>query len=375
MRNLEDNLRDAVFDLADDAPAAHDLAGIARTKGRRIRRRRHAAFGAVAVALIAVAVTPYTVLRKDATAPLPAATVSPSVEPSPTEEPEIPTRTMSAFDARKPYQLLGGAFLTSMSKTVNTNNSSGEFTEEESHHVLLDRDAGRYRELSGEYRSVVPGPAGLIAAYDGPSAPSTTKIVTAAGDVRRIIYYRPIGGDTPQWSPDGSRLLISTDEGFAITDVSRDDRITTGALSNCPDWCSLSWLPGGTEFTVTQRDSSQPRSESRPETVGTLDVYAAATGKLVRSLKMTGRPLGTRAWSADGRRVLTRTEDGIMLIDATDGSPITDLVGSDALYLADGRILTVDDEFVMLYDADGRALEQAGLPREFQGLTLRAGLP
>ncbi|WP_433827832.1 hypothetical protein ACQP2E_38440 [Actinoplanes sp. CA-015351] len=374
MRDLEDNLRDAVLDLADDAPRPLDLVAAARTKGRRIRRRRHVAFGAVAVALVAVTVTPYTVLRKDASEPLPATTVSPSPSLRPSEEATPATVSLPAFDAGKPYQLLGGAVVTALSRTMNKVDVNAE---DETHHVLLDRKTGRYSELTGDYRSVVPGPAGLIAAYDGSSAPTTTRIVTASGDVRNLIYYRPIGGDPdPEWSPDGSHLLIPTDEGFTISDVTGDDDVKTGALANCPDWCSLSWLPGGREFAVTQRDSTQPRSEAIRERVGSLDIYSAGTGKPVRSIKMTGRPLGTRAWSPDGRHVLVRPESGsIVLTDAEDGSPIADLIGSDALYLKDGRILTVDDEFVMLYDAKGRALEQAALPREFQGLAVKAGLP
>ncbi|MBB2944777.1 hypothetical protein FB565_004510 [Actinoplanes lutulentus] len=371
MRDLEDNLRDAVLDLADDAPRPLDLAAAARTKGRRIRRRRHIAFGAVAVALIAVTVTPYTVLRKDAAEPLPAATVSPSVEATPT------TVSLSAFDAGKPYRLLGGAVITALSRTVDKPDSPDVYTEDEIHHVLLNRKTGRYGELTGRYGAVVPGPDGLIAAYGGATAEKTTRIVTASGAIRRTIFYRPIGGDPdPEWSPVDSRLLIPTSEGFAITDVTRDDDVRTGALSNCPDWCSLSWLPNGKEFAVTQRDSTQPRSEAIQEKVGSLDIYSAGTGKLVRSIKMTGRPLGTRAWSPDGRHVLVRPESGaITLADVRSGAPIAELIGSDALYLKDGRILTVDDEFVMLYDAQGRALEQADLPREFQGLTVKAGLP
>jgi hypothetical protein len=371
MRNLEDNLRDAVFDLADSAPSATDLAAIARTRGRRIRRRRHLAFGAVAVALIGVTVTPYAVLRKDqAPAPPPATAVSPS--PSVEVTPE--TRSLAEFDAGKPYRVLGGAVITSMTRIDNTLSSSGEYTDETVHHVVLDRDAGEYRELTGGYRSVRPGPDGLIAVYDRPGEERTTRIVTATGDVRRTLSYRPIGGDAPEWSPDGARLLIPTSAGFAIGQVTKKG-VVEGTLGNCPDWCSLSWLPGGAEFAVTQRDGSQPRSEAVPETVGSLDIHSAGTGELVRSIKMTGRPLGTRAWSADGRRVLTRIDGTITITDATDGSPVTSLIGSDAMYLPDGRILTLDDEFVMLYDAEGTPLEEAGLPREFQGLVLTAGVP
>ncbi|BAL93324.1 hypothetical protein AMIS_81040 [Actinoplanes missouriensis 431] len=371
MRNLEDNLRDAVLDLADDAPPPHDLAAVARSRGRRIRRRRHATYSALAVALVAVTVTPYTVLRKDTTAPAPATIVSqsPSPAPSPT------TRTLAALEARKPYKLLGGAVLTAMSRTENVEVTPGELTEGDTYHVLLDPATGHYEQLVDDYRDVVPGPRGLFAVSGGTDAEKQVNIVTARGEVRRRIPYRPVG-DEPQWSPDGSRLLIPTLAGFQIVSLAGGTEPASQDVSGCPDYCSYSWLPNGTEIAVPRREDL-PRSEAEPDRMQVLLIYSATTGKLSRSLPLTARPIGTRGWSPDERLVLTQPLDGgsITLTSTADGSPIAELAGSDGMFLPDGRILTIDDEFVMLYDGQGRVLEEAALPAVFRNLTLEAGLP
>ncbi|MEU4557327.1 hypothetical protein AB0F72_02995 [Actinoplanes sp. NPDC023936] len=371
MRNLEDNLRDAVLDLAGDAPPPHDLAAVARTRGRRLRRRRHATYGALAMALIAVTVTPYTVLRKDATAPPPATTVSQSPPPAPTPL----TRTLvSTLDAGKPYQLLGGAVLTALSRTENAEVAPGEFTEGDTHHVLLDRETGHYEQLVGDYRDVVPGPGKLFAVSGGTDAEKQVRIVTARGELRRRISYQPVG-DEPQWSPDGSRLLIPTMGGFEIVNATGAINLTGQDVSDCPDYCSYSWLPNGKEIAVPRR-KDLPRSEAKPDEMLGLRVYSAQTGKLSRTLPLTERPIGTRGWSPDERLVLTRPTGGsITLTSTADGSPIAQLAGSDGMFLPDGRILMIDDEFVMLYDGQGRVLEQAGLPADFTGLALKASLP
>ncbi|MEU4692034.1 hypothetical protein [Actinoplanes sp. NPDC023714] len=368
MRNLEDNLRDVVLGLADDAPPPHDLAAIARSRGRGIRRRRHAAVAVAAVALIGVTVTPYAVLRED-TAPPPVTAVSPTPSTAPS------ARALPPFDARKPYELPGGAVVVALSSTEEIETATGEVTAGSTHHVLLDRGADRYAELPGDYLDVTPGPRSLVAVHDGPDAEREVVLVTADGEVRRRIPYQPVG-DRPQWSPDGDRLLIPTLEGFAVTGVRASDEIVTGPLSNCPDYCSLSWLPGGTEFAVPQRDTSVPHDEALPDPVGRLEVRSAATGEVLRELPLAGRPLGTRGWSPDGSRVLLRDRTGtIVLTEVADGTKVAGLPGSDALFLPDGRILVLDGEYVLLCDARGTQLEKGYLPAEFRGLAVQVGAP
>ncbi|WP_229076666.1 WD40 repeat domain-containing protein [Actinoplanes sp. DH11] len=370
MRNLEDNLRDAVHDLAGEAPPPLDLAAAARTRGRRIRRRRQATLAAVAAALIGVTVTPYAVLRERATPP-PVTDVTPAPSPSPSPsrspEPSPRIRMLSTFDADRPYRLLGGAVVVAMSRT-----EQNEVTEGDTHHVLLDRATGRYRELAGNYREVVPGPGELFAVHEGPDAETSVHVVTAGGEVRRRIPRQAVG-DAPQWSPDGSRLLVPVSDGFLVADPDRSGDRTFQPEGECPDYCSYSWLPDGTEIAVPRRDPAWTRSEAQPDMARWLDIYSATTGKLVRSQEMTGRPIGTRGWAPDGRHVLTRTGGStgtITLTDTSNGSSVAELSGSDAVYLADGRILTYDDTTVTLHDALGRPIEKAGLPTEFRGLTL-----
>lgn len=359
MRNLEDDLRDAVLDLADDAPPAHALAAVARARGRRIRRRRRAAVAAVAVALIGVTVTPYTVLRRDPPpAPLPAAAASATPAPVTTA-----VTTLPDFDMSRPYELPGGAVVTAVNGPFEQLKAAGVVAGGTTH-LLYDRAARRYRQWFGENATVVPAPAGPLFAVYGELDNEAIRVMDAKGDVKRA--YGVVPYTEPRWSPDGARLLIPVGGGVLIADPARADGAKQLTIPDCAELCTFSWLPGGSEFAVTRLPIRKSGAD--------VDAYDAATGRRTRTLAISGAPRGAGAWSPDLRSVLVQGSRPVELFDVPARAG-TQLSGADGFFLPDGRILTVDDNAVKLYDASGRLRVTAVAPVAFLDATLSAGMP
>ena len=95
---LEPLLRDAFEDLADEAPAAGDLAGTAR--GRLLRRRRRLAGGAAAAAVVALAAGGVVWDGSRPASSGPAGPVEVTVEPQPPGVPYCPGGGEACPDAR-----------------------------------------------------------------------------------------------------------------------------------------------------------------------------------------------------------------------------------------------------------------------------------
>jgi hypothetical protein len=373
MSGLEETLRDAVRDLADEAPHAYDLAAAARVQGRRIRRRRRAAAGALALAMLGVVAVPYVWLRPEPSTPV---VVHPAPTPSVTTKPVV--QQLPDFTVKSPYRLPGGAIVT-MVTIPSTVIEDGAETSGDNTYVSLDRDGGRYRQLPFAYAPLGVSPDGerFAAAVSG----GTVRVLKADGstlDTLNVDTYSRIGGD-PVWSPDGSRLLVPTEGGFAVYETDTRDHREFPNLDIeplCSDFCSFSWLPNGREFAVPRRDVTVPRSEAYPDRLEGVIVYSAETGERVRSIPMTGVPVGNGAWSPDGRSVLIyekgAASSGVRIVDAVSGIPRGELMaGPGAIYLADGRILAYGNRSAQLHAADGTLLEEFRMPRQFaDGTTL-----
>lgn len=368
MTGLEETLRDTVQSLADEAPLAVGLAGTARVRGRRIRRRRHAVTGALALGVLSIVAVPYGWLRQQPPAPV---VVQPAPTPSVTVTSSI--RSLPSFDVKKPYRLPGGAVVSRMT-IPSTIIEDGAQVPGPDTLVSLDRATGRYRELPFDHRPVAMSPDGeRFAAGVG----RNRVIVLDAQGTRlatlNVETYARIGGD-PVWSPDGSRLLVPTEGGFTVYETrtgKHRDHEQPGIEPRCSDLCSFSWLPNGREFAVSREDVSGPQGESVPDRIESMDVYSADTGALVRRIPMTAVPLGGQAWSPDGTSVLVREERGVRVMDAVTGTPRGEwMPGPEAIYLDDGRILTYGNAAAWLYTADGTLVEEVRLPAQFTGLTI-----
>jgi WD40 repeat protein len=363
MRDLEESLRDAVRDLADEAPLMEDLATVARTRGRRIRRRRRAALSAFTVVMVAAIAVPYVSLRREP----PQRVVEPA--PTVTVAPSVITGSLPPFSVKSPYRMPGGA-MVSMLTLPGADDSKV--------YVSLDRSTGRYRQLTFAYDPLGMSPDGRL--FAGSTGQGKVRILDARDRTVDTIDVQMHfdAHSKPEWSPDGSRLLLPTRNGFAVYDVTAGSHRSFESPDIrplCPDLCNFTWLPNGHEVAVARRDLTVKRSESRPDVIESAVVYSAATGKRVRSIPMAGAPASTEAWSPDGRSVLIRVQDdtfsvSMRIADTTTGALRGGPINGQAIFLADGRILAVGNRYAELLTADGVPLEEMRLPAQFNDVSL-----
>ncbi|SNY58717.1 TolB family protein [Paractinoplanes atraurantiacus] len=365
--NLEEGVRATLDDLAASAPMPLDLAGAARRKGRGIRRRRQAG---VALAVMALAVTPYVIVKKQEAQPAP-------VSPTPTQSATAIRRTAAPQNwAKAPMKLPGGAIVTAVTRTdVGRDTPAGRTPQ--TGNVVLDRATGRYVALEDDYYTVWGAPAknrGVVSNGGGGLG-----LIRADGGLKwvQIAYMLD-----PQWSPDGTRLLVSTLNGYTVIDAAtgRMSRHSVAdAIAVCPDNCFFTWLPDGKSIAVARRDLTVTQSEEAADKVSAVAVYDVTTGKQVRTMPVPGVPVSGNAWSPDGRRVLLEAAElggtGRRIADTATGKIIKQIPAPNARFLPNGQILGLTDKLATLYDANGTVVEVMTLPRDFRYRTVSVGLP
>ncbi|MBL7261409.1 hypothetical protein [Paractinoplanes lichenicola] len=360
--NLEDKVRVTVHDLADGARFPDDLAAGARQRGRRIRRRRQAGVAAAAVALVASASIPYALLHRD--------------EPAPQPQPQPAATTSRPIDwGKSPLTLPGKVIVTAVSRIdprlADVPSADGS--------VVLDRRTGRYVQLPDDYHRVWGAPKVNRAVVSGDRH---LGIIAANGE---ITWTDVTPGPDPQWSPDGTRVLATSGDGFAIIDAA------SGAVSRhatfdetyaCPDECRFTWLPDGKRVAIPVRDITADRSEAKLDMAVKVAIHDASTGKRLETIPVPGAPADQDAWSPDGRRVVLKhtSESGWanrVIFDVETQQILADLGEQDAHFLPDGRLLGFDrpGARVRLYDVRGRVLEEMSLPRSFANRTVSIGMP
>ncbi|GAA2635786.1 TolB family protein [Paractinoplanes durhamensis] len=361
MNHIEDTLRDAVRELADDAPRTYGLADVARQRGRRLRRRRRVALVTGAAALVAATITPYAVVHRAA----PPAPVAPS--------PPVPT--VSAIPGQwwtSPYRLPGGAVVTALSKVdVGLVDAPVRKTVQDGN-VLLDPATGHYVVLPSAYYTVYGSPRGGHAlALNGEGG---SGVVDAVGGRGIWMDLSPMG---PQWSSDGTKILLTGLTGFSIMDAATG-KITDHPIGDfaCPDECFFTWLPGEREVAIARRDPGVAHDEAKRDPVKDIAVFSVSTGKPTRTVPVAGAPIGPDAWSADGRLVLTYDPAAhskpIRIADVGTGRILGQIPGTPH-FLPDGRILSLSEGKATLYDRNGKALEAQTLPADFKNREISLG--
>ncbi|GAA1590029.1 WD40 repeat domain-containing protein [Actinoplanes couchii] len=337
MKELEEIVGAAVRDLADDAPPPFDLATAARTQGRRIRRRRRTAIGSAAVALLLVAATPFVVFRQEREA-LPAA---------PTPSPSVAEKDW--WD--QPYQLPGGLIVTALTGSQNDN-------------IMLDRLTGTYWQIPRAYEMVWGSPTATGAVVsDG----STLRVLHGPDSATSSVSNKV--GFSPQWSPDGDRVLTTGSKEYAIWEVAagQGQRIQKAPLlRDCKVICYFTWLPNGKEIAL-------------PQASGGIVVLDSETGNELRTLPVQGSPAGPGAWSPDGQFVIVVDAADLKgprhVVDVRHGQVIGTVPDSTLHFLDDERILSIQDTTAEVYDVKGRLLETQTLPAAFAGRTVSVGRP
>lgn len=369
MRNMEDGLRTAIEELAAEAPLARDLTTVARTQGRRLRRRRRAMVGACALALVMAVAAPYAVLRDTRSAPEPPA--------------QKPT-TVPGNWWESPYQLPGGAIVTTVSST-----SIDEPATLDEGDVVLDRSTGRYRVMDGNYGAATAAPVGdyvmALAATD-----ASVLIFDGKGD--EYDHIRTDSMMTPQWSPDGSRLLITTRKGYVLYTVATRQVLTQAtpeAHRDCPQICFFTWLPNGREIAIGLRDPATKRKFGKPDKLQGIRIYAPETGEPVRTIPVPGVPIDEGAWSPDGRTVLAYDgsrssyfSEETYLFDVVTGTKIATVTeGLDGLpqFLPNGQIIVFGTPRKLdtrIHDGTtGQVIGTITVPEAFTNRRVGVGLP
>ncbi|MGC4894267.1 TolB family protein [Micromonospora sp. DT31] len=355
-RPLDETLRRAVRDLADDAAPAPDLALRALGRGRRLRRRRRVGTVAVVAVVAAVAAAvPFVLLR-----PHPA---PPPTTPPVTATPSPLVRAAPDPDwADGPLVLPGGWVVTSLLQRGGADRNS----------YLLDRGRGRYF-ANGRYDVVLPAPAGsLVAVWDDDRARQVGLVDLARGTTRWYEPGRALGW--PSWSPDGRSLLFTSGRvdhfGFVVLDADGTTRSFTVDTVRflCTDHCFFVWSPDGREVLLQQTDPFRSRSESARHPRHGVQFFAADSGRPTRFAPMPGDPAGPWAWSPDGKLVVVQGQKEPLLVETATGRVVNTLPAADAVWAGDDRLLYRRPngyrEFVFA-DTTGRELVRQPFPAGF----------
>ncbi|WP_229076668.1 YncE family protein [Actinoplanes sp. DH11] len=343
---IDDLLRAAVRDLADESGTPSGLAAGALARGRRIRRNRRAATAAAALAAVLAVTVPF-VARHDRDVrpePLPAAT---------------PTVVRPSFDPAEVFVAPGGARLLSIEERRTTR--------------VLDPHTGRYRDLPDRDLAPVMSPDERHVAVHRAGEEGVRILDLKTGD-----HWRP-PVSTPAyltWSDDGSRLLLSHNDGFTVLDPaarrSRTHQVDLGRLP-CLDHCRFTWHAGNTRVALPQ---AWARNDEEQRISG-LAVFDAASGEFLRNVPIKGIPAGPNAWSPDGRLVLVRlmpqSADQVTIVEAESGRAVGHFTAVWSRFLGDSTVLAQNAGILTRYDGDATVLDKAELPAELTGRLLTFG--
>lgn len=363
----EQDLRTALRELADEARVTTNLADAARTRGRRLRRRRRLAATGGALATLVALAAPFVWLRPTAPEPGPAAWGPPADSAAPS-----PSRIPAPADdwTQRPLTLPGGWLLVGATPTGTSYTPDGQRIIQQGY--ALDRTQDQYVSTD-EYDEIWASPSGEVAGvvnYDRPGEFGLLDLDSGA------VRWVRTGQHTmmPQWSPDGSRIALT------IFDKASGDR-ALGVLSAtggwqtfpvdteryfCTDYCYFTWTRDGREVVWQQTDPTAPRSEAAPHIRRGVQLFSPDDGRPIRFLPIKGDPTGPWSWSPDGQRVVVKGPQGPEIVEVATGRVLGPTASAEAAWGPDNRLLYQDrltGEMVLI-DLDGRDLVRQALPGE-----------
>jgi hypothetical protein len=352
--SLDETLRAAVRDLADDAGPAPDLAARALGRGRRLRRRRRVTAAAAALVAVIAVTLPFVLLRPPAAPPPATPAPSPTLLPTP-----------GPGWATTPLVLPGGWVVT------RAQGSGGSGTG-----FLLDRGRGRYF-ATDRYDGIFPAPSGSLVAVRDDDRPREIGLFDlTSGKTRWYEVGRALS--TPRWSPDGRRLLFTTHrldhEGFivmAVDGTTHTHRVDRRAYF-CTDLCDFTWMRDAREVALPQTGGGDHDEAVRDRRRG-VQLFSADDGRPTRLLPVPGDPAGPSAWSPDGTLVAVLGQQEPLLVETATGRVVNRLPTADVVWVSDDRLLyrrPYGSRDFVLADPSGRELVRQPLPKQLVDLEL-----
>jgi len=359
---VEQLVRAAVRDLAGQVRPVN-LAPSALARGQRLRQRQRVlrTTGAVVagLAVLAAIAVPTLMLgggKGDPARPGPATTA-----PSAPSTPEARRLTADFF---------GGWTVLSAGPRA------GRFQ-------VWNRDRRAYESINAD-QQVYVAPAGPYFVVTG-DAFQATVIHDMRGREPRTFPGNEAFLE-PQWSPDGTRLLVSTmskDSGeltFRIIDAG-SGQVTNFPIGEsmsrrCTDYCQFTWSRDGLEVMLPITDPVAPRSEAEPHLRWGLQLFSATDGHATRTLPVKGDPWGPFAFSPNGRYVVVKGqvtgENGLrrhknQLVEVATGAIVREFPFDFPYWVTNDRILAGGNGPVFLLDPTGAEIASYDLPTELLG--------
>jgi hypothetical protein len=363
---VEQLVRAAVRDLAGQARPAN-LAPAALALGLRLRRRTRVlrTTGAVVAGLAVLAAIAVPALALRGGGP------TEPVRPGPVTT--APDRTApSTPEARRTTADLFGGWTV-----LSAGRQGGSFQ-------VWNRDRRAYQSIDAGYRVFV-APAGpyVLSTSDDPHSAT---ILDLRGREPRTFTLPDAYILDPQWSPDGTRLLLTTmpkatgELMFKIIDAGggRVETFPIGANQSrrCTDWCQFTWSRDGLEVILPITDPAAPRSEAEPHLRWGLQLFSATDGRPTRSLPVKGEPWGPFAWSPNGRYVVVRGQmtggNGLrrhetQLVEVATGTVVRAFPFEYPYWVTNDRILAGGSGPVLLVDPTGAEIDGYDLPAALVG--------
>jgi dipeptidyl aminopeptidase/acylaminoacyl peptidase len=367
--HLDRLLRDTVTDLAAESEP-RDLMPEVLARARRIRRRQWSGSVAAVVTAALLLAVPYLTVRHHRDAPT--VTVSPSSSPAPLPSPS-PSVAPAPANLDQPVALPYGWVVTAASQTNSTQGGSS---------YVLDRTTRRYVRV--DYPIAVPAPTGTLVAVASATDDAIGLLDRRTG---RVAWPLGAGPSSPEWSPDGGRLLVTLDyRGFAVVDAATGAVHThlVGDAHPCNDDCAFTWYPDGKRVVRAETDKSVPHNEALPDVQLGLRLFDATTGAPGDLITARGIVARVGNWSPDRGTVLVTATvvDGAnrhlryQLVESATGRVLTDFAGPpQTTWWVDGQHLLTQTDRLKLCGVrtTGQAESCATLPTAFFQLNVEVG--